>query len=176
VGAGVDERLAAVTPEEFLAEAERRLAANTYKVERTTLRGVPAVVGRRKPFRVRWFLTQLKTSVVVCAVPEVTQQGWLEFVGEATTIARAFPGGLPNGLQSGYGAVPVLAATTVDPAAAAIAQGSKPPVEWFGGVCTPGLADLTQRQVYAFGGKQVVGAVYFPFLRKQRDLVTSIVR
>lgn len=165
-----------MTPEEFLAQAEQRLAANKYTVERTTLRGVPAVVGRKKPFRVRWFLTQLKTSVVVCAVPEVTQQGWLEFVGEATQIARGFPGGLPNGLQSGFGAVPVLAATAVDPGAAAVAQGSKPPVEWFGGVCTPGLVDLTQRQAYAFGGKQVVGAVYFPFLRKQRDLVTSIVR
>lgn len=165
-----------MTPEEFLAEAERRLAANKYRVERTTLRGAAAVVGRRKPFRIRWMATQLKTTVVVCATNAVTAEGWPAYVADATGLARDFPGGLPNGLQSGYGAVPVLAATSVDPGAAAIAESSKPPVELFGGVCTPALVDLGHRRAHVFGGKQLVGAVYFPFLRKQRDLVTSIVR
>lgn len=165
-----------MTPEEFLAEAERRLAAHSFRVERLTMRGMPAVVGRRKPFRVRWFLTQLKTSVVVCAVPKVTVEGWLDYVNDATGIARDFPGGLPNGLQSGFGAVPVLAGVDVEPAAARVATEAKPRVEWFQGMCLPGLADLTHRRAHAYAGSQVAGAVYVPFLRKQRDLVTSIVR
>ena len=164
-----------MTPEEFLAEAERRLAANRYRVDHLTMRGVPAVVGRRKPFRIRWFLTQLKTTVVVVAVPRITPQGWLDFVNDATGLARDFPGGLPNGLQSGYGAVPVLAATEVEPAAAQTAEGAKPRVEWFSGMCMPGLADLAHRRAYAYAGAQVAGAIYVPFLRKQRDLVTRIV-
>jgi len=165
-----------MTPQDFLAEAERRLTGAKYAVERATLQGVPAVIGRRKPFRIQWMLTQLKTSVVVCAVENVTAEGWLAFVADATRIAREIKGGLPNGLQSGYGAVPVLAGTTVEPAAAGIASQAQPKVEWFQGFAMPGLVDLTTRQEYGYNGKQLVGAIYVPFLRKQRSLITSIVR
>ncbi|HVF06610.1 MAG TPA: hypothetical protein VNA20_17365 [Frankiaceae bacterium] len=163
-----------MTPREFLAEAERRLAAAGYAMEPLTLRGVPAVAGRRKTFRVRWFFTQLKTTVVVCATEGVSAQGWYDFVRDAYGLARLFQGGLPTGFQSGVGAVPVLAATHVDPYAAQAAA-EKPRVQWFEGMALPALVDLATGQVHTHRGTQYVGAIYVPYLRKQRDLVTSIV-
>lgn len=163
-----------MTPQEFLAEAEYRLAGAGYAIEPFALRGVPAVAGRRKTFRVQWFLTQLKTTVVVCATDSVSAAGWRDFVRDAYGFARLFKGGLPTGFQSAVGAVPVLAATHVDPSAAQ-AAGEKTLVEWFRGMSVPALVDLTTGQVHAHSGTQLVGAVYVPFLRKQRDLVTSIV-
>lgn len=79
-------------------------------------------------------------------------------------------------LQSGYGAVPVLAGTAVEPAAVEIARQAPPRVEWFQGIGMPGLVDLTARQEHVYHGNPFAGIIYVPFLRKQRDLITSIVR
>lgn len=164
-----------MTPHEFLDEAERRLASAKFAIDRTALPGAPAVVGRRKPFRVRWVLTQLKTSVVVTAVDTITEDGFARFVEDAFTLAKNIKGGLPTGFQAGIGAVPVVAATTVEPDAARRAA-EKPRVEWFKGVAVPAIVDLTTGQVHTYEGRAYVGAVYLPFLRKQRDLITSIAR
>jgi hypothetical protein len=163
-----------VTPQEFLAEAERRLAGAKFAVERVPLPGAEALVGRRKPFRVRWMLTQLKTSVVVAAVEHATAEGWLRFNHDAFTFAKQIKGGLPTGIQSGVGAVPVLAANTVEPAAAQLAAQQPPKVEWFSGFALPALVELSTGRVYQFDGRVLVGAIYMPFLKKQRALVTSI--
>jgi hypothetical protein len=163
-----------VTPQEFLAEAERRLGDNKFRVERVPLPGAEALVGRRKPFRVQWMLTQLKTSVVVAAVEHATAGGWLQFNQDAFTFAKAIKGGLPTGFQAGIGAVPVLAADTVEPAAAQLAAQVPPKVEWFSGVALPALVELSTGRVHQFDGRVLVGAVYMPYLRKQRALVTSI--
>lgn len=164
-----------MTPQEFLTEAGRRLAGDGYAVEHLDLRGTPALAGRRKTFRVRWFLTQLKTTVVVCTAETVSVEGWYAFLNDAFAVARGFQGGLPTGFQSAVGAVPVLAAASVDPRAATAAASDKPRVDLFQGLTMPALVDLTQNTVYAYEGSQVVGAIYVPFLRKQRDLVTRIV-
>jgi hypothetical protein len=164
-----------MTPDAFLAEAERRLAEAKFAVERLALPGAPAVVGRRKPFRVQWVLTQLKTSVVVATVESVDVGGWQRFAQDSFAAAKAIKGGLPTGIQSGIGAVPVLAATHVDPAAAAVAR-ERPRAEWFTGIAMPALVDLTTGEVHEFAGRILVGAIYAPYLRKQRALVTSIVR
>jgi hypothetical protein len=164
-----------VTPAEFLATAETRLAGAKFTVERVALPGAPAVAGRRKPFRARWFLTQLKTTVVVSAVDTVTAEGWLRFTQDAFQLAKSIKGGLPTGIQSGVGCVPVLAATHVDPGAAGAAT-RRPAFEWFTGIAMPALVDLTTGQVHENTERILVGAIYVPFLRKQRSLVTSIVR
>ena len=163
-----------MTPAEFLDEAARRLAGAGYAVERVALPGGPAVVGRLKRFRVRWFLTQLKVTVVVAAVDHVTRTGWERFGADAFQAAKAFPGGLPTGFQSGVGAVPVLAGVTVDGDAADAAR-AKPSPEWFTGIAMPALVDLTTGQVHHHEGRVMVGAVYVPFLRAQSALVTDVV-
>ncbi len=164
-----------MTPQDFLVEAERRLAGAKFATERLDLRGVPAVAGRKKPFRVQWVLTQLKTTVVVCATDTVTLPGWHAFLNDAFQVARAIKGGLPTGIQAGIGCVPVLVANAVDPSAAVAAANEKAKVEWFQGMSMPALIDLSNRAVYAYEGAQFTGAIYIPYLRKQRDLVTSIV-
>ncbi|MDQ1710589.1 MAG: hypothetical protein QOE45_39 [Frankiaceae bacterium] len=162
-----------MTPEEFTAVAESRLAGAKYTVTRLALSGAPAVVGQRKPFRAQWMFTQLKTSVVVSAVDHATGTGWMRFLQHAFLAAKDIKGGLPNGLQSGVGAVPVLAATSVD-AEAALSATERPQYEWFTGVSLPALVDLSTGQVHQFDQRVLVGAIYLPFLRKQRSLVTSI--
>jgi hypothetical protein len=164
-----------VTPEEFRTEAGRRLAAAGYAVEETVLPGGPAVVGRRKPFRVQWLLTQLKVSVVVTAVERITADGWQRFAADAFQLAKSFRGGLPTGLQSGIGAVPVLAARQVDPYAVALAT-QPPRTELFTGIAMPALVDLVTGAVHENNGAVLVGGIYAKFLRKQRSIVTGIVR
>ena len=164
-----------MTPEEFLAAAEPRLAAAKYAIERAPLPQAPSVAGRRKLFRVQWMLTQLKVTVVVAAVDEVSSDGWQRFATDAFQYAKAFRGGLPTGFQSGIGCVAILAGQRVDPAAAALAT-ERPRVEWFTGVGMPALVDLSTRQVHEYDGRVVVGGIYAKFLRKQRSLVTDLVR
>lgn len=163
------------TPDEFRAEAARRLAAAGYAVEEAPLPGAPAIVGRRRPFRVQWMLTQLKVSVVVAAVDTVTADGWSRFTYDAFQLAKSIKGGLPTGLQSGIGAVPVLAARNVDPYAIGLAT-QAPKVEWFTGIAMPALVDLSNGVVHEFTGTVLVGGIYAKFLRKQRSIVTGIVR
>jgi hypothetical protein len=162
-----------VTPGEYLAAAERHLAASGYAVERISLRGGPAVVGRRRQFRVQWFFTQLKTSVVVAAVDRATAAGWLQFVDEAFAVAKNVTGGLPTGLQGAIGAVPVLAATQVDADAARLAT-EPPRVQWFTGIALPALVDLGSGRAHQSDRRQLAGAVFLPYLRAQRRLVTSL--
>lgn len=164
-----------MTPEELLAAAGPRLSAAKYAVEGAPLAQAPSVAGRRKLFRVQWMLTQLKVSVVVAAVEEVSADGWQRFTTDAFQYAKAFRGGLPTGFQSGIGCVAILAAKTVDPAAAALAA-ERPRVEWFTGVGMPALVDLTTGQVHEYDGRVLVGGIYAKFLRKQRSLITDLVR
>jgi hypothetical protein len=163
-----------VTPEEFLAEARRRLSEAGYAVEDVRLPGGAAIAARRKLFRLRWIATQLKTTVVVAAVDSVSEQGLRQFAAEAFECAKQIKGGLPTGLQSGIGCVAVLAANQVDDGARAMAT-APPTVAWFQGLTVPALVDLTTGAVHAHDGRVLVGAIYMPFLRRQRDLVTGVV-
>ena len=162
-----------MTPETFLAEAERRLAGAKYAVERLPLPGATAVVGRRKRVRAQWLFSQVKITVVAAAIERATADGFARFVADSWTLANQFPGGMPTGI-SGVAAIPVLAGNVVDHDAAALAA-SKPPPEWFVGHRLPGLVDLTTGQVHQFSGYIHYGAIVVPYLRKQRALVTSIV-
>jgi len=162
-----------VTPDEFLTEAERRLAGRGYAVVRMPLPGAPAVVGRQKKLRAQWLFSQVKMTVVVATVERATADGFNRFVADAWALAQQYPGGLPTGL-AGVAAIPVMAANVVDPDAAALAA-SKPPPEWFVGHRMPGLVDLGTGAAHQFSGYIHYGAIVVPYLRKQRALVTSIV-
>jgi hypothetical protein len=164
-----------VTPQDFLTEAERRLSGAKFSVTRGMLPPGESVVAQRKPFRVRWMLTQLKTTVLVTATETATGQGWESFVRGAFELAKGIEGGMPTGFQSGIGAVPVLVANVAEPEAVAAAA-QRPQYQWFRGIAMPALVELSSGRVTQYDGRIMVGAIYVPFLRKQRDLVTSIVR
>lgn len=163
------------TPQQLEQSVGPALSGAGYVVESSQLPGGPVLLGRRKDFRVRWMLTQLKTTVAVATVPHATPTLVEQFAREAFDIAKAFKGGLPNGLQSGCGCVAVLVAGSVDPAAAELAR-SKPDRAWFKGISALAVLDASTGQVHAYDGKVVVGRVYVPFLRSQLALVTDAVR
>jgi hypothetical protein len=164
-----------VTPQEFVDAAAAVLRREGYAVEPIQLPGGPAIAGRKRPFRLRWFATQLKVTVVVAATQHVTEEMLRTFATQAFDVATRITGGLPTGLQSGIGCVPVLAGGTVDPAAAALASTPRK-AQWFVGLSVPALVDLSTGQVHTSDAKLLVGAIYVPFLRRQRDLVTSLGR
>lgn len=153
-------------------QVRQLLSAHGYAVEDAQLAGRPVLVGRRKDFRVRWMLTQLKTTVLVGSTGELTPEVWKAFLAEGFQLASAFKGGLPNGLQSAVGMVAVLSCDTVDPAAAALAE-QPAPREWFTGIGVAAALDRSSGAVHTHDGRVVVGRVYFPFLRAQRDLVVD---
>jgi hypothetical protein len=148
------------------------LSTHGYVPEDAQLAGHPVLVGRRKDFRVRWMLTQLKTSVLVGSTGHLTPEVWQAFLAEGFQLAAAFKGGLPNGLQSAVGMVAVLACDTVDPAAAALAE-QPAPRSWFTGIGVAAALDRSSGAVHTHDGRVVMGRVYIPFLRAQRDLVVG---
>jgi hypothetical protein len=148
------------------------LTDHGYVVEPAQLSGGLVTVGRRKDFRVRWMLTQLKTTVVVAETGHLTPEAWRGFLAEAFQLAAAFPGGLPNGLQSGCGMVAVMSCDTIDPAAAELAH-QQAPKEWFTGIGVAAAVVRSTGEVHAHDDRQVMGRLYVPFLRAQRDLVVG---
>jgi hypothetical protein len=148
------------------------LTSHGYDVQPAQLSGGLVTVGRRKEFRVRWMLTQLKTTVVVADTSHLTPEVWKGFVGEAFRLAAAFKGGLPNGLQSGVGLVAVMTCDTIDPAAAALAE-QQAPTEWFTGLGVAAAVVRSTGAVHTHNERQLMGRVYLPYLRAQRDLVVG---
>lgn len=162
-----------MTPEELKSAVAPALAGAGYTVEDLALGGGWAVGAHRRDFRVRWFLTQLKTTVVVTYAPVATLAVVQQFAQESFRTAAAVKGGLPNGLQSGAGCVAVLVADRAEPDALELAR-QKPTREWFTGIST--LALVTPEGVATYDGSIAVGRVYVPFLRAQRDLVLGALR
>ena len=159
-----------MTPEELRASLAPALTRAGYTVEDLALAGGWALAGRRRDFRVRWILTQLKTTVVVTYAPVATLAVLQQFAQESFRNAAAVEGGLPNGLQSGGGCVAVLAADRAEPDALEFAR-QKPTREWFTGIST--LSLVTPEGVATYDGRIAVGRIYVPFLRAQRDLVLA---
>jgi hypothetical protein len=148
------------------------LAAAGYQVSHVQQPGGAVVLGSRRDFRFRWLLTQLKTSVVVANADHLTVPGLQAFVNEAWQLTKSVKGGLPNGLQSGVGGVFVISCETLDGAAAELA--SKPtPREWFKGISVTAVVVRSTNQVLTYNGRVLVGGIYMPFLRAQRDLAVA---
>jgi hypothetical protein len=139
-------------PETVLSDLEQRLRADGCDVNTASLRGGPALVGRRSDFKVSWFLTN------ATPLPHVTLAAIQDYTQAAVQHAKEAKGGLPRGFQTGVAVFPVLVGEQVDPDAAAWAA-EKQRLE-FACMTRPVVVDAGTGQAHAFRGKARLGGVY----------------
>lgn len=161
------------TAEEWIEGAAGRLVAAGYtEVPHLLVNGHPVRAFRRADFRIRWMFTRLHTFVLLThVVGTATGQDMVGYPSAAMRAASAAKGGLPNGLQSGTAAFPVLVASTATDEARGVA--SRRPDKDLGAMKLPMLVDLSGPRAYSFTGAMVWGFMYQGFLKQQQRTVAG---
>lgn len=154
----------AMSPEEYLSLVAERLQADGATVTSEKFRGVPAVVGYRPEFRLRWMATRLNLFTVVRPESVVTPAGLKAFAEDALNYAISQKGRF-RGLQNGVAAIPVLIGSEVHPEAATFAQTKV--VKRFGAFAWPAVVDLSTGQVHSHQGLVALGWSYASWMRQQ---------
>lgn len=156
-----------MTPQEYMAALTERLRADGDEPQWETS-GTPHLIGHRSDFRLSWMATRMHLFTVAAVVPEVTVQGFEEFVDFAMDTALSRKKGLPRGLQTGIGVFPALISDRVDPAAVQRAM------RWqklrYAVLSRPTVVDTANRLVGAHRGTPVAGILYAPHLRRKNAL------
>ncbi len=162
--------LCAMLPDEYTAEAARRMTTDGSVVSQVQLATGPAVVGYQSKFRLRWFATKLHVFTVVVAVPTVTAETLAQVSQQAVDYAKQTKGKL-RGLQTGVAALPVLVTTEVAPDGRDAAE-TRPPKAWAAFVL-PEIVDLSSGQVHRYHGRLVWGGLYAAWLRERLDALPT---
>lgn len=153
-----------MSPDEYLNLVAERLQADGAKVSTELFRGVPAVVGHRAEFRLRWFATRLNLFTVVLPEAVVTPAGLKQFAEDALDYATSQKGQF-RGLQNGVAAIPVMVGSQVSPEAITFAQSML--IKRFSAFAWPAVVDLSTGQVHSHQGRVVIGGVYASWMRQQ---------
>jgi hypothetical protein len=160
------------TAEEWIEGAAGRLTAAGYtEVPHLLVNGHPVRTFRRADFKIRWMFTRLHTFVLLGHLGTATGEAMMGFPAAAMQAASAAKGGLPNGLQSGTAAFPVLVANTATEEARGVA--SRRPDKDFGAMKLPILVDLSGPKAYSFTGAMMWGFMYQGFLKQQQRTVAG---
>jgi hypothetical protein len=153
-----------MSPEEYQVLVARRLQADGAEVTTEHFRGVPAVVGYRSEFRLRWLATRLNLFTVVRPVPVVTPEGLKQYAQEVLDYATSQKGRF-RGLQNGVAAIPVQISEKVHPEAITVAQTKL--IRRFSAFAWPTVVDLSTGQVYGHQGRVALGGIYAPWMRRR---------
>jgi hypothetical protein len=153
-----------MSPDEYLSLVAERLKADGAEVTTEYFRGVPAVVGYRSQFRLRWLATRLNLFTVVLPVGLVTPAGLKQFSEEVLDFATTQKGRF-RGLQNGVAAIPVQVSAQVHPEAVAFAQTDL--IRRFSAFAWPTAVDLSTGQVHNHQGRVLVGGLYSSWMRQQ---------
>lgn len=156
-----------VSPDEYLRGVSERLRAGEASITTETFRGVPAVVGYRAEFRLRWLATKLNLFVIVLAQPEVSADGMKSFSSEALDFANSQKGRF-RGLQNGVAALAVQVGSDIHSDAVEFAENTI--VKRFSAFAWPAVVDLSSGKVHRHQGRVPIGGIYAQWMRQQTDL------
>jgi hypothetical protein len=145
------------------------LKKHRFAVRRMPVANGCAIVGRRSEFRVRWLMTRLHVLVLVVATDRLTVEIADEIIAAATTEAVHGKPGLPRGLQTGTGVVPVVVANEVDDAVPEYIRTGND--RTFAVVCVPALVQPTASHVVVRGKPQLWGRIYYAHLAQLAEEV-----
>jgi hypothetical protein len=160
------------TAEEWIDGAAGRLTAGGYaESQPLMIKNHPARTFRRADFKIRWMFTRMHTFVVFGHIRTATGEDMIGFPSVAMQAASAAKGGLPNGLQTGTAALPVLVADVATDEARGIAR--RRPDKDFGAMKLPVLVDLSEPAAYTFTGAMVWGYAFAGFLKQQQRTVVG---
>jgi hypothetical protein len=153
-----------MSPEEYLNLVAERLQADGAEVTTEYFRGVPAVVGYRPQFKLRWMATRLNLFTVVLPTERVTPAGLKQFSEEALDFATSQKGRF-RGVQNGVGAIAVQVCPQATPEAIDFARTTL--VRRFSAFAWPAVVDLSTGTVHSHQGRVVVGGIYASWMRQQ---------
>jgi hypothetical protein len=153
-----------MSPEEYLTLVAERLQADGAAVTTEYFRGVPAVVGYRSQFRLRWLATRLHLFTIALSAPRVTPEGLKQFCEEALDFANSQKGRF-RGLQNGIAVIPVQIASQINPEAITFAQTTL--IRRFSAFAWPAVVDLSTGRVHSHQGRVLLGGIYGPWMRQQ---------
>lgn len=153
-----------MSPEEYLSLVAERLQADGAEVTTEQFRGVPAVVGYRPQFKLRWMATRLNLFTVVLPAGRVTPEGIKQFSEEVLDFATSQKGRF-RGLQNGVAAIPVQISSQVTPEAIELAQSKL--IRRFSAFAWPAVVDLSTGKVHSHRGRVAVGGIYASWMRQQ---------
>jgi hypothetical protein len=153
-----------MSPEEYLSLVAERLQSDGAEVTTEYFRGVPAVVGYRSQFRLRWLATRLNLFTVVLPAVIVTPAGLKQFAEEVLDFATTQKGRF-RGLQNGVAAIPVQVSAQVHPEAVNFAQSTL--IRRFSAFAWPAVVDLSSGQVHRHRGRVALGGLYASWMRQQ---------
>jgi len=159
-----------MSPENYLRLVAERLQADGAKVSTELFRGVPAVVGYRPEFRLRWLATRLNLFTTVLHEPVVTPAALKQFAEDALDYAT-YQKGQFRGLQNGVAAIPVMIGSRVDPEAITLAETKL--IKRFGAFAWPAVVDLSTGRVHSHQGRVAIGGIYASWMRQQTALALN---
>ena len=153
-----------MSPDEYLKLVEARLSAEGATVTKEDFNGIPAVIGYRPKFRLRWMATKLNLFTIVIPQEAVTEAALQRFTDDALAYAIARKGQL-RGLQTGVAAIPVIVGSQIEPAAIAFAE--KKIVKKWSAFAWPAIVDLSTGAVHTHQGRVAIGGIYASWMRQQ---------
>lgn len=153
-----------MSPDEYLSLVAERLRADGAQVTTEYFRGVPAVVGYRPQFRLRWMATRLNLFTVVLPEPLITPERLKHFSEEVLDYATSQKGQF-RGLQNGVAAIPVQVGSQVNPEAVEFAEGQL--IRRFSAFAWPAVVDLSTGRVHSHKGRAIIGGIYASWMRQQ---------
>lgn len=159
-----------MSADEYLAGVAERLGAGGATVTTEYFRGVPAVVGHRSEFRLRWMATKLNLFTVAIATPSVSAESLRLFSEDVLDFATAKKGQF-RGFQNGLAVIPVQVSEQVAPDAVALAESKI--VKRFSAFAWPAVVDLSAGTVHRHQGRVAIGGVYASWMRQQTDLALT---
>ena len=140
--------------------------------EQQTINGINCSVGYIKKFKWSWFATQLNTFIIIGKTDQqIDRQSIEDFSESCYEYSLKNYKGLPRGLQSGVASIAILQGSDIDSEAEDFCE--KLSEKHWGAVEIPVLYDINKNRTIRFITKPLWGTIYFPYLAKTIDSITS---
>jgi len=154
-----------MTPEEIFKN-------ESINFEQQTINGINCSVGYIKKFKWSWFATQLNTFIIIGKTEQkIDRQTIEDFSNSCFEYSLSNYEGLPRGLQSGVASIAILQGSNIDDEAKRFCE--KLSKKHWGAVEIPVLYNINENRSIRFVTKPLWGRIYFPYLAKTIDSITS---
>lgn len=152
--------------------AEEILKNETTYLGKGNIAGIECHIGYIKKFKWSWMATQLNTFVIIGETDKTIDKATLEvFSKNCFEHATRHNQGWPRGFQSGIASIAILQGNNVDNSA--LEFSSKFSKKHWSAFELPVVFSLEQKRAVRNHSRPLWGAIYFPYLNKVIDSITS---
>jgi hypothetical protein len=140
--------------------------------EQQTINGINCSVGYIKNFKWSWFATQLNTFIIIGKTDQKIERQTIEdFSNSCFEYSLQNHEGWAIGLQSGVASIAILQGKDIEDEAKDFCE--KLSKKHWSAFEIPVLYDINKNRAIRFIKKPLWGIIYFPYLAKTIDSITS---